>query len=121
MVDPGAPVAVANARRAAECAPVLIARNATLCNTCGRFGGCEAPLVYHDPVEPWYDDWQAHFTRIDLERALQSLTEPERAVAEAFLFQQLGRRKLARAVNLPPREAQRLLESALAKLQAALR
>lgn len=72
-------------------------------------------------VQPSYNDWQAHFTRIDLERALQSLSEQERAVAELYLYEGQKLTTIARAVNLPPREAQRLLESALAKLQAALR
>lgn len=72
-------------------------------------------------VEPVYDDWAEHITRIDLERALQSLCEQTREVAELYLYQGKSLTAIARQLQRPRREVETLLQSALAKLQEALR
>lgn len=72
-------------------------------------------------VEPVYDDWTEHITRIDLERAWQSLCAQEREIAELYLYHGKSLTAIARQLQRPRRAVETLLHSALAKLQEALR
>jgi RNA polymerase sigma factor (sigma-70 family) len=72
-------------------------------------------------VEPLYDDWIEHITRIDLERALQSLPPERRAVVELYLYEGKSITAIARLLRRPRREVEALLQHALETLRNALR
>lgn len=68
-----------------------------------------------------YDDWSEHITRIDLERAFESLSAEERLLVELHLIHGKSARAIARLQKRPIREVETLLQQALEKLRNALR
>lgn len=68
-----------------------------------------------------YDDWSEQFTRIDLERALQSLPSEAREVVELYLYEEKSITAIARQLSRPRREVEALLQQAFETLRNALR
>lgn len=68
-----------------------------------------------------YDDWSEQFTRLDLERALQSLPSEAREVVELYLYDGQSITAIARQLKRPRREVEALLQHALETLRNALR